>query len=142
MGHDATQPHKRQAIFFGPPGTGKTFVAKKLGQFLASPSGDVQVVQFHPSFSYEDFLEGLRPDEQSDEFRYTIRPGIFADFCERARKKPDSTCAFVIDEVNRADLGSVFGELMMLLEYRGEKLTLPYSQRPFSIPKNVVVLPQ
>jgi MoxR-like ATPase len=134
------EPRKRQAILYGPPGTGKTFVAQKLGQYLASPDGEMQTVQFHPSFSYEDFLEGLRPDEKSEEFRYTVRPGIFAEFCERARRKLSATFVFVIDEVNRADLGSVLGELMMLLEYRGEKLPLPYSQRPFSIPKNVVVL--
>jgi MoxR-like ATPase len=133
-------PRKRQAILYGPPGTSKTFVAKKLGQHLASPGGEVLTVQFHPSFSYEDFIEGLRPDESASELRYAVRPGIFTEFCDRARRKPSATFVFLIDEVNRADLGSVLGELMMLLEYRGERLPLPYSQRPFSIPKNVVVL--
>jgi hypothetical protein len=134
------QPRKRQAIFYGPPGTGKTFLAERLGRHLAMPGGEVVTVQFHPSFSYEDFIEGLRPDEKSEQFRYAVRDGLFTDFCETARKKPQATFVFVIDELNRADLGSVFGELMMLLEYRGHKLPLPYSQRQFSIPRNVVVL--
>lgn len=132
-------PSKRQAIFYGPPGTGKTFVAEAIGRYLAE-GGEVRTVQFHPSFSYEDFLEGLRPDDSSSTFRYRVRPGVFAEFCDRARRHSDRTFVFVIDEVNRADLSSVFGELLMLLEYRGKKLPLPYSQRSFSIPRNVVVL--
>lgn len=134
------QPSKRQAILYGPPGTGKTYVAQRLGKHLAMPDGEVTTVQFHPSYSYEDFIEGLRPDDQSEQFRYVIRNGTFTQFCDAARKKPRATFAFIIDEVNRADLGSVLGELMMLLEYRGEKLPLPYSQRQFSIPPNVVLL--
>jgi AAA domain (dynein-related subfamily)/Conserved hypothetical protein (DUF2461) len=131
---------KRQALLYGPPGTGKTFVAKRLGDHLALPDGEVQLVQFHPSFSYEDFLEGLRPTDDQAQFRYQVRRGVFYEFCERARAKPSAAHVFVIDEINRADLGSVLGELMLLLEYRTETVTLPYSQRRFGVPKNVVVL--
>jgi AAA domain (dynein-related subfamily)/Conserved hypothetical protein (DUF2461) len=137
---DMLRGPKRQAILYGPPGTGKTFVARRLANHLALPDGEVQLVQFHPSFSYEDFLEGLRPADDQAQFRYQVRPGVFYEFCERARAKPSATFVFVIDEINRADLGAVLGELMLLLEHRTETVSLPYSQRRFGIPKNVVVL--
>lgn len=134
------QPDKRQVIFYGPPGTGKTFVARCFAQYLASGLGEVRVVQFHPAFSYEDFLEGLRPFSRPDgAIGYEIRPGVFLDFCEVARGA-EGTFVFVIDEINRAEIGAVLGELMMLLEYRGETLELPYSRKRFSIPSNVIVL--
>lgn len=134
------QGDKRAALFFGPPGTGKSFVAKRLGKFLAGTEGEVREVQFHPSFSYEDFIEGLRPTtSDSGTMSYEVRPGIFREFCDRARGKR-GLFVFVVDEINRAELGSVLGEVMSLIEYRGKTLPLPYSQESFSIPKNVVLL--
>jgi hypothetical protein len=131
---------KKQALFFGPPGTGKTFVARHLARYLAGSRGEVKLVQFHPSFSYEDFMEGLRPAASaSGSVSYEVRPGIFRLFCERARGS-DGTFVFIIDEINRAELGAVLGELMMLLEYRDLRVPLPYSQEQFSVPPNVVVL--
>lgn len=131
--------NKRAGLFVGPPGTGKTWVVEKLARHLAGTSGDEVTVQFHPSFSYEDFIEGLRPTMHGGQLNYEIRDGVFKRFCDEARGK-EGDYVFVIDEMNRAELGSVLGEVMMLLEYRGRKVPLPYSQEPFSIPKNVVVL--
>jgi hypothetical protein len=132
---------KQQALFYGPPGTGKTFVAERIGLHVAGDEARVTTVQFHPSFSYEDFIEGLRPvTSQSGSMSYEIRPGIFVDFCETASLSPEHRFVFIIDEINRADLGSVLGELMLLLEYRGKKTLLPYSKNEFSVPDNVILL--
>lgn len=131
---------KRQALFYGPPGTGKTFVARKLAEHLAGASSRVLTVQFHPSFSYEDFVEGLRPSTAGGQVQYQIEPGVFLGFCDTAKADPKNTYVMVVDEINRADLGSVLGELMLLLEYRGHSVRLPYSKREFSVPENVVIL--
>jgi len=100
----------------------------------------VSIVQFHPSFSYEDFIEGLRPSVEGDGLKYEVRAGLFMEFCQCAAQASDETFVYIIDEINRADLGSVLGELMMLLEYRGQSIRLPYSQKAFKVPENVVVL--
>jgi hypothetical protein len=129
----------RQALLYGPPGTGKTYVASQLARHLAGSPDRVSFVQFHPSFSYEDFIEGLRPSDAAEGLRYEVRPGLFKEFCQRAAGS-DDTYVYVIDEINRADLGSVLGELLMLLEYRGRTIRLPYSQKPFSVPHNIILL--
>jgi MoxR-like ATPase len=130
----------RQGVFHGPPGTGKTHVAQFLARHLATSPAHIELTQFHPAYSYEDFIEGLRPETSEGGLRYEVRPGIFARLCERARQAPDDTFVMIIDEMNRADLAAVFGELLYLLEYRGVEVTLPYSQRRFSVPPNVFVL--
>jgi MoxR-like ATPase len=132
---------KKQAILYGPPGTSKTWIATRLALHLAGDSDRVATVQFHPSFSYEDFIEGLRPETGREAgIAYEIRPGVFQEYCDRARTHLNETYVFVIDEINRADLGSVLGELMHLLEYRGTSIQLPYSKRRFSIPNNLILL--
>lgn len=131
---------KGQAVFYGPPGTGKTFVAKKVAQHLISDQdGFVDLVQFHPAYAYEDFMQGLRPVSRADgSLSYPLIPGRFLEFCARARTRTGS-CVLIIDEINRANLSSVFGELMYLLEYRQQEIPLSGGGR-FAIPANVRIL--
>lgn len=137
---DLLRGPKKQALFYGPPGTGKSFVAQHLARHLATPDGEVEFAQFHPAFSYEDFVEGLRPVTRNDSaFAYEVRPGLFKTFCERARTKT-GTCVLILDELNRAEVAAVLGEALFLLEYRDRSAVLPYSQARFSVPPNVVVL--
>jgi 5-methylcytosine-specific restriction enzyme B len=132
--------HRRgQAIIYGPPGTGKTYVAQLLARHLvAETDGDVELVQFHPAFSYEDFVTGIRPTTENGSLTYAPQQGRFLDFCARAAKRTGIS-VLIIDEINRADLSRVLGELMYLLEYRGEQIRLADGTL-FSIPEQVRVL--
>ncbi|MEV6494644.1 AAA family ATPase, partial [Actinoplanes sp. NPDC051633] len=125
----------------GPPGTGKTFVARLLAQHLATSPDHIEITQFHPAYSYEDFIEGLRPVTTATGMNYEVRPGVFTKLCARALARPDETFVMIIDEMNRADLAAVFGELLFLLEYRGStEVRLPYSQEKLSVPPNLLLL--
>ena len=131
---------KKQAILYGPPGTGKTYVAEHLAKHLIGEgNGFPDIVQFHPAYAYEDFIQGIRP--QSDEdggLRYPLVPGRFLEFCERA-ESCSGTCVLIIDEINRANLSQVFGELMYLLEYRDRSIPLA-GGRKLKIPENVLII--
>lgn len=131
---------KGQAVFYGPPGTGKTFLARKLAQHLSAGSdGFWELVQFHPAYSYEEFVQGIRPVSRPDgQVGYELVPGRFLRFCEQAAGR-SGRCVLVIDEINRANLPAVLGELMYLLEYRQETVSLAGGGR-FHIPANVRVL--
>jgi len=137
-----TRTGKRQLVFHGPPGTGKTLIARHLASLLAGPDGAVETVQFHPSFSYEDFIEGLRPeiDPSTKQLSYDVAPGVLQRFCSDVVRKTTEPCVLIIDELNRADLASVLGEAMTLLEYRERRMRLPYSKREFWLPENLYVL--
>jgi len=128
---------KKQAILYGPPGTGKTYLAEHLARHLiGGGDGFYEVVQFHPAYAYEDFIQGLRPDPGADGgLRFERTPGRFLDFCRRAE---DCTgrCVLIVDEINRANLSRVFGELMYLLEYREREVPLA-GGGTFRIPGNV-----
>jgi 5-methylcytosine-specific restriction protein B len=127
---------KGQAILYGPPGTGKTFMAEKLAKHLiGGGDGFIELVQFHPAYAYEDFIQGIRPESQGDHLTYPLKPGRFLEFCEKAQTRQD-TCVLIIDEINRANLSRVFGELMYLLEYRDREIPLA-GGRFLQIPANV-----
>ncbi|MBX3001154.1 MAG: AAA family ATPase [Caldilineaceae bacterium] len=140
---------KQQIILYGPPGTGKSFVAQRLAQWMTGlqdpPTERVEMVQFHPAYSYEDFIEGIRPESlRVEDGRYAVhyptRPGIFVSFCHRAAQHPDQPHVFIIDEINRGNIPRIFGELMLLLEYRNRSVPLPYSGDRFQIPPNVYLI--
>lgn len=131
---------KKHIIFQGPPGTGKTFVAQRLAKFLVcGNAGLVETVQFHPAYAYEDFVQGIRPEVIDGKLNYTLMPGRFKEFCERSMTKASHApfCIMIIDEINRANLARVFGELMYLLEYRDQQIPLSAGGDPFKIPENV-----
>ena len=133
---------KGQTIIQGPPGTGKTFLAQQLAQHLiGGGDGFSDIIQFHPAYTYEDFIEGLRPTTQNGQLTYSIVPGRFLEFCEKAEVCED-TCVLIIDEINRANLSQVFGELMYLLDDRQDTkrfITLASGQK-FRIPANVRII--
>ena len=135
---------KRQVIFQGPPGTGKTYMARELARFLAGgtdPADRVTLVQFHPSYAYEDFVQGFRPTpSDGGQVGFTLRDGPLLRAAERAEKEPAAKHYLIIDEINRGNLAAVFGELYFLLEYRDERINLQYSDAGFSLPENLFIL--
>ena len=132
---------RRQLVFYGPPGTGKTYLAVELARYLVGPEdrSRVQLVQFHPSYAYEDFFEGFRPTETDrGEATFELAPGPLRRIAKDAKANPDKPYILVIDELNRANLAKVFGELYFLLEYRKESIQLQYNPtEAFQLPPNL-----
>jgi 5-methylcytosine-specific restriction protein B len=130
---------KKQVIFYGPPGTGKTFLAQRFAQALQPDPAKRDIVQFHPSSSYEDFFEGFRPQiDHQGQMVYELRKGPLARLAEAAESDPLTPHIMIIDEINRANLPRVFGELLFLLEYRSHSVKTSY--RPdegFELPPNL-----
>lgn len=134
---------KRQVIFQGPPGTGKTYVAQKLAEHLAGSKDRVTLVQFHPSYAYEDFVQGYRPIEKDGQVDFRLRDGPLTRIAKRAENDRDGNYYLIIDEINRGNLAKVFGELYFLLEYREEKINLQYQGEDdpqFSLPENLYII--
>jgi 5-methylcytosine-specific restriction protein B len=132
---------RKQIIMYGPPGTGKTYLARELARHLTD-DGAVKLVQFHPSYTYEDFFEGFRPEPGgSGTLTFTLRPGPFRSFAEVAVDNPTTAYILIIDEINRANLAKVFGELYFLLEYRDASINLQYSPgNEFTLPQNLFLI--
>jgi MoxR-like ATPase len=132
---------KRHLVLQGPPGTGKTFLAKGLARAEVSGSaGIIEALQFHPSYSYEDFVQGIRPKARAGSVTFELTPGHFLRFCDRARAVEPAPAVLIIDEFNRANLSRVFGELMYLLEYREESVQLAAGGAAFAIPQNILII--
>lgn len=132
---------KGQIVLYGPPGTGKTYVALKLAEALATDDDRRALVQFHPSMAYEDFMEGFRPVLRGDQLTYQLTEGPLIELANRAALDPRPH-VLIIDEMNRANLPKVFGELLFLLEYRDRPVKLAYRATgdAFALPKNVWII--
>ena len=134
----------RQLVLYGPPGTGKTYLALKLAEFLGGGPERVKLVQFHPSYSYEDFFEGFRPQEdpESREVSLRITAGPLRELADLAGQEGNRHVPhfLVVDEINRANLAAVFGELYFLLEYRNKSVRLTYSGDDFALPPNLFII--
>lgn len=131
---------KKNVILQGAPGVGKTYAAKRLAYSMmgVKDPSRVMMIQFHQSYSYEDFIMGFRPTEKG----FELKRGAFYNFCKQAEIDSDNDYFFIIDEINRGNLSKIFGELFMLIEAdkRGIELQLLYSDERFSIPANVYII--
>jgi 5-methylcytosine-specific restriction protein B len=157
---------KKQVILYGPPGTGKTYWAERACLELASrkaykkvfeelndnekitivgsggSKGLVQFCCFHPSYGYEDFIEGIKPRVINGQTVFSLKAGIFKNLCVEANKNQDKNFYLIIDEINRGDISRIFGELITLIEYgkRRKEMILPLSGDSFSVPDNVYIV--
>jgi 5-methylcytosine-specific restriction protein B len=134
---------RKQVVLEGPPGTGKTFLMQRLLDACGVVEGQSALVQFHPTYSYEDFVEGFRPVATADGSgaALTVQPGPLKRIADEARNAPGKPFVLVIDEINRANIAKVFGELYFLLEYRDAELELLYSGTDrFKLPENLFII--
>ena len=138
--------HKKNMVLQGPPGVGKTYIARHLAYALIGVIDKRRVVmtQFHQSYSYEDFIQGFRPNNEG---KFEIKNGVFYDFCRKAQRDSANKYVFIIDEINRGNLSKILGEMFMLVEVdkRGPDFAMPltYAQNSddkFFIPENVYII--
>lgn len=131
---------KNNIIFQGSPGVGKTFMAKKLAYSIIGEADDdkIKMVQFHESYSYEDFIIGYRPTDKN----FELKNGVFYDFCQKAASDMDNEYFFIIDEINRGNISKIFGELLMLIESdnRDAEIILSCNNESFTVPNNLYII--
>lgn len=132
---------KKNLILQGAPGVGKTFAARRLAYSIMGEEDDsrIEFIQFHQNYSYEDFVMGYQPDGEG----FTLKDGLFIEFCEKARADEDERDYFlIIDEINRGNISKIFGELLMAIEkdYRGTAVKMAYNGKPFSVPENLYII--
>lgn len=135
-----TLDERKQIILYGPPGTGKTYSARRIAKHVAGDG--VKIVQFHPSYAYEDFFEGFRPRDDGDgRLSFQLREGPLRQIARAAMSDPTVPWVLIIDEINRGNIAKIFGELYFLLEYRDSSISLQYSSdKPFVLPKNLFII--
>ena len=137
---------KKQIIFYGPPGTSKTYVAKKFSEYFTQNTENIELLQFHQSYSYEDFIEGIKPkllESDNTIVGFEKKEGIFKQLVKRCLQNPDKKFVMMVDEINRGNISKIFGELIYLLEYRNknESIHLTYSpNEKFYIPDNLYII--
>ncbi len=159
----------KNLILYGPPGTGKTYRAKALAVQMADSvfynqnssnrkglmirfkelldENQIIMTTFHQSYSYEDFVEGIKPTVKNNQVEYDVEPGVFREICQKASDKPNEDFVLIIDEINRGNVAATFGELITLIEKdkrMGQeeeiKVQLPYSKKLFGVPSNVHII--
>ena len=139
---------RKNLILQGPPGVGKTFIARKLAYALIEAHDDsrIEMIQFHQSYSYDDFIRGYRPTAGASG-SFSLQDGVFFKFCQRARNDPDRSYVFVIDEINRGNLSQIFGEVLMLIEadkraaeFAVQLVYQKQDEQRFYIPHNVYLI--
>lgn len=132
---------KKNLILQGAPGTGKTFAAKRLAYNMMGVKDPkrIEIVQFHQSTTYDEFVVGYRPSEDAG---FKVQEGVFTRFCKKAASDPENDYFFIIDEINRANISKVFGELLMLIEsdHRDETISLPVGGTDFKVPRNLYII--
>lgn len=131
-----------QIIFHGPPGTSKTYFAMEFANYYTKDKSNVEVIQFHPSYNYEDFVEGIRPKiDGGNVTSFTVKPGILKLLSVECELNPNSNFVLIIDEINRGNISRILGELIYLLEYRDKEIRLTYSPKErFKLPSNLYII--
>lgn len=142
---------KKQVIIEGPPGSGKTYLAENFARYFTESSFDdeshterVKIVQFHQSYGYEDFVQGIRPETtKGGHLKYEVKDGVFKRFSGEAEQDEENKYVMIVDEINRGNISRIFGELLLLLEYRDKRIALQYEKPEageYSIPSNLYVI--